>query len=371
MNPTTDERIVKVKVQPRSYPVVIRPGGLDTLGTLLAEHVTAHRAFVITDSNVGPLYADKALTSIREAGFEPSLYTVEAGEGAKSLEVAAQIYDALAAAKIDRACPAVSLGGGVVGDLTGFIASTWMRGVPFVQCSTTVEANVDASVGGKTAVNHSAGKNLIGAFYQPRFVLIDPNVLVTLSARDFRAGLAESVKHAVIRDADFFDWHETYAESMRACQLDHLPELFERNVQIKAKIVAEDEREVTGIRALLNFGHTIGHAIESAMARRGDAWRHGEAVATGMVAAAEMSVTAGRLDRSAAERIVAVLEKMGLPTQAPLADARAEIHTLMQTDKKVSAGQLRFVLCDGLGKAGLYGQIKPAWIETALDRVLN
>ncbi|NLX22161.1 MAG: 3-dehydroquinate synthase [Phycisphaerae bacterium] len=366
-----DERVVWVEVQPRPYPVIIRPGGLDSLGALLAEHVKAHRAMIITDSNVGPLYADRAVASLKAAGFEPSVFTVEAGEGSKSLATASRLYDALAAAKIDRACPAVSLGGGVVGDLTGFVAATWLRGIPFAQCSTTVEANVDASVGGKTAVNHASGKNMVGAFYQPRFVLMDPEVLSTLSRRDFVAGLAESIKHAVIRDAAFFDWHERHAEAIQAGQIERLPELLERNVRIKADIVSQDEREVTGVRALLNFGHTIGHAIESAMARRGQAWRHGEAVATGMIAAAEMSVASGRLDRASAQRIAAVVERTGLPVDAPLADAREELMTLMHADKKVAAGQLRFVLADEIGRAGLYGGIELAWVEAGLDRVLR
>lgn len=365
-----DERIVWVQVEPRPYPVIIRPTGLDGLGPLLAEHVRANRAFVITDSNVGPLYARRAEASLRTAGFEPITRVLQAGEESKSLANVAAMYDALAAAKMDRACPLVSLGGGVVGDLTGFVASTWLRGVPFVQCSTTVEANVDASVGGKTAVNHASGKNMIGAFYQPHFVLIDPQVLSTLSARDFRAGLAESIKHAIIRDAEFFTWHEDHADGLRDGRGADLVELFARNVRIKAEIVAQDEREVSGVRALLNFGHTFGHAVETAMARRGQPWRHGEAVAAGMVAAAHMSVAAGLLQASEAERIAAVVERFGLPTQASLADARDELMTLMRADKKVAAGKLRFVLAEGIGHGVLCDKIELAWIEAGLERIL-
>jgi len=370
MSQSTQRRIVEVAVQPRPYPVIIQPGGLAQLGAILAEHVKARRVFVVTDSNVGPLYGPAAEQSLREAGFEPIFFTIEAGEGSKTLATASRIYDALAEARIDRACPAVSLGGGVVGDLTGFVAATWLRGIPFAQCSTTVEANVDASVGGKTAVNHTSGKNMIGAFYQPRFVLIDPNVLTTLSERDYRAGLAESIKHAVIRDADFFAWHEQHADAIRTCRLEHLPELFERNVRIKADIVAQDEREVTGLRALLNFGHTVGHAVETAMARRGTPWRHGEAVAVGMVAACEISVAAGQLDRASAERVVEVITRMGLPTEAPLAGAENELMNLMRSDKKVAAGTLRFVLADRIGQARLYADIRPEWIDAGLRRIL-
>ena len=371
MDAASDQRIVNVALENRSYPVIIRPGALADLGRILAAHVPARRALIITDSNVGPLYGQAAENALREADFEPTVYTIPAGEDSKTLATAGRIYDALADAKIDRACPAVALGGGVVGDLTGFVAATWLRGIPFVQCSTTVEANVDASVGGKTAVNHASGKNMIGAFYQPRFVLIDPNVLSTLSERDYRAGLAESIKHAVIRDADFFDWHERHADALRTCDASELGELFERNVRIKAEIVAQDEREVTGLRALLNFGHTVGHAIETAMARRDNPWRHGEAVAAGMVAACEISVTAGRLDRASAERIVTLIERFGLPTTAPLAGAEKELMALMQADKKVAAGTLRFVVADRIGKAELTDDVRQEWIDASLERVLR
>ncbi|HOA75054.1 MAG TPA: 3-dehydroquinate synthase [Phycisphaerae bacterium] len=364
------ERIVQVDVQPNPYPVVIGPGVLAQVGPRLAERVKGRRALAITDSNVGPLYGQTVLDSLRSAGFEATLLTLPAGEGTKSLESLARVYDACAEAKIDRTSPLVSIGGGVIGDLTGFAAATWVRGVPFAQCSTTVEADVDASVGGKTAVNHASGKNMIGAFYQPQFVLIDINTLETLSARDYIAGLAESVKHAIIRDADFFAFHESNLDAIRSRDPALLPALLERNVQIKADVVARDERETTGLRALLNFGHTIGHAVESLMARMDLPWRHGEAVAVGMAAAAEMSVAAGRLDRADAERIIALLERIDLPVCAPLAEARADIHKLMQLDKKVAAGKLRFVLADRIGQATLYDDIQPAWIDAGLDRVL-
>ncbi len=364
-------RIVRVETPPKPYPVLIGPGLLEELGPRLREEVRAPRTLVVTDANVGPLYGERALASLGAAGFDCSMVTLPAGDATKSLDSAARLYDALAEARIDRASPVVSLGGGVVGDLAGFVAATWLRGVPFVQCSTTVEADVDAAVGGKTAVNHASGKNMIGAFYQPRFVLIDTDTLSTLSARDYLAGLAESIKHAVIRDAAFFEWHEARIADLRARRLDCMPELIERNVRIKAEIVAMDERETTGLRALLNFGHTVGHAIESAMARGGDPWRHGEAVAAGMVAACEISVAAGRLSRVEAERIAALVEAAGLPVTAPLSHARSRILALMNADKKVAAGRLRFVLADRIGQATLCGEVRPEWIEAGLDRVLR
>ncbi len=364
------ERVVQVKVEPR-YPVFIAAGLLGELGPRLAERVKSRRAMLVTDENVGPLYARTAMESLRKAGFDSSTFVVPAGDATKSLEWVSRIYDALADARIDRTSPVVALGGGVVGDLTGFVAATWLRGVPFVQCATTIEADVDASVGGKTAVNHASGKNMIGAFYQPLFVFIDTATLRTLSERDFKAGLAESIKHAVIRDAEFFAWHEQNAANVLAYDTDALGALVEHNVRIKADIVSQDERETTGLRALLNFGHTVGHAIESLMARQGDPWRHGEAVAVGMVAAAEMSTVAGRLDRASAERIISLIARMGLPVTASLAGQRDKVVSLMQSDKKVAAGNLRFVLADRIGWATLYDDIRPEWIEAGLNRVLR
>ncbi len=370
MSSASAERVVQVNVEP-CYPVFIGAGLLGGLGARLAERVKSRRAMVITDENVGPLYGKTAMDSLRAAGFDAATFVVPAGDSTKSLEWVSRIYDALADARIDRTSPLIALGGGVVGDLTGFVAATWVRGVPFAQCATTIEADVDASVGGKTAVNHASGKNMIGAFYQPLFVLIDTATLRTLSDRDFRAGLAESIKHAVIRDADFFAWHEKNADHVLACDTDALGALVEHNVRIKADVVSQDERETSGLRALLNFGHTVGHAIESLMARQGDPWRHGEAVAAGMVAAVEMSVAAGRLDRAAAERIAAIVDRMKLPVTAPLAGQRDRIISLMQSDKKVAAGKLRFVLADRIGRATLYDDIRPEWIEAGLDRVLT
>lgn len=372
MNPSpSSSRHVQVDVAPRAYPVIIAPAALADLGRRLREQVSSNRAVIVTDEHVGPLYADRATASLEQAGFTTARVTVTPGDATKSLEWAGRLYDALAEARIDRTSPVIALGGGMVGDLAGFAAATWMRGVPFVQCPTTLEADVDASVGGKTAVNHRSGKNMIGAFYQPLFVLIDTDTLATLSERDFRAGLAESIKHAVIRDAAFFEWHERSADTILSLDRETLGELIQHNVRIKAEIVALDERETSGVRALLNFGHTLGHAVEAAMMRQDDPWRHGEAVAVGMVAATEMSAAAGRLARADAERIVALIERVGLPTSAPLAGRRAELVDLMAADKKAAAGRLRFVLADAIGRATLYDDIHPDWINAALDRTLR
>lgn len=365
------QREVTVDTQPRPYPVIIQPGALDHLGTRLAAVTRVGKVAVITDANVGPLYSPRALHSLSEAGFDQIEVVIPPGEPSKSLEMLGSVFDILAEAHIDRTSTLVALGGGVIGDLAGLAAATWLRGVSFVQCPTTLEADVDASVGGKTAVNHPSGKNLIGAFHQPLFVLIDTDTLATLSDRDYRAALAESIKHAVIRDAALFEWHEAQAEGILAREADLLGELIERNVRIKADIVARDERETSGLRALLNFGHTVGHAIESAMARHAEPWRHGECVAVGMVAAVEMSVAARRLDPGPAERIVRLIERFGLPVRAPLAGCRDELKTLMNVDKKVAGGRLRFVLSDGIGRAELRADIEPAWIDAGLDRCLT
>ncbi len=364
------ERVVEVNVQPRPYPVVISAGVLATLGPRLAERVKGRRSLVVTDNTVGPLHAGPAVMSLTEAGFKFQLVSVPAGEESKSLESVAHLYECMAEFRMDRTCPVVALGGGVIGDLAGFAAATWMRGVPFVQCPTTIVSDVDASVGGKTGVNHRSGKNMVGSFYQPLFVLIDTAAIKTLGERDFRAGISESIKHAIIRDADFFTWHEQNVDHILAYDTEALGALIERNVRIKAEIVAQDERETSGLRALLNFGHTVGHAIETLMTRGDEPWRHGECVAVGMVAAAEMSVVSGRLERASAERIVQLIGHAGQPVTAPLASRRAEIDSLMHSDKKVAAGRIRFVLVDRIGWASLYDDIKPEWIAAGLDRIL-
>lgn len=371
MSNTNKERIVPVEIQPHPYQVIIGGGILDTLGGRLAEVVKAKRVAVITDDTVGPLYAKQAMSSLRDADFEPTLLTVPSGETSKSLQMVRCLYDDLAEARIDRSSSIVALGGGVIGDLAGFAAATWLRGVPYVQCPTTLVSAVDSSVGGKTGVNHASGKNMIGSFYQPQLVLIDTATLKTLSERDFWAGLAESIKHGIIRDADFFAWHEQNVDNILGYDLEALNTLSEHNVRIKADIVAQDERELTGLRALLNFGHTIGHAIESSMARAGDPWRHGECVAVGMVAACEMSVVAGKLDGKSAERVTALLKRAKLPTSAPMVSTRSELMELMRSDKKVADGKIRFVLIDAVGNAHLYEDIQPSWIEAGLDRVIK
>jgi 3-dehydroquinate synthase len=358
---STGIRTVAVALGERSYEVRIGPGLLMSVGALLRELCSAPTAAIVTDTNVGPLYAEQLLTSLRESGFETRAITVPAGDASKSLAQAAAIYDELAAGRIERRSPVVALGGGMVGDLTGFVAATWLRGVPFVQCPTTIEADVDASVGGKTAVNHSSGKNMIGAFYQPRAVIMDTETLRTLDARDFRAGLAESIKHGAIRDAAFLAWQEQHIEQIFAHDSGVLAQLLERNVQIKADVVAADEREA-GLRAILNFGHTIGHAIETVSEFEIE---HGQAVAVGMMAAAGISNRMGIFDTGGLERLKRVIEDAGLPTGMPTLDTEKVIQAI-KYDKKIAAGKVRFVLPRVIGDVLVTDEVSLSLVREVL-----
>jgi 3-dehydroquinate synthase len=314
---------------------------------------------------VAELYGQAASDSLARAGFEPTLLTVEPGEESKSLRVLGGLYDRLAELRMERKCLIVALGGGMVGDLAGFAAATWLRGVPFVQVPTTLLAAIDASVGGKTAVNHPAGKNLVGAFYQPRAVVIDVACLRTLDPRDVRSGLAESVKHGVIRDADFFVWQQQRAKVLLGHDQDVLAELVVRNCQIKADVVKLDERE-SGLRQVLNFGHTIGHAIESECAYQ---LRHGESVGLGMLAANHIAVGRDMLDADAARQVADVLACLGLPVRLPRHIPLDALLPWMQRDKKVSGGRVRFVLPDRIGHVTVADDVSEAELAEAIDSV--
>jgi 3-dehydroquinate synthase len=367
MRKRTIMREVRVELGERGYRVRIGAGVLRELGAAMRTGCGGDRAVIITDSNVGPLYGQAAQSNLREAGYACEVITVPAGEASKSLQQAERIYDRLGDLKMERTSPLVALGGGVVGDLTGFVAATWLRGVPFVQASTTVEAAVDASVGGKTAVNHRSGKNMIGAFYQPRMVLIDPATFQTLDPRDVRAGLAESIKHGIIRDEEFFDAHADRADEILSLQPEVLTDLLERNVQIKAAVVAEDEREISGIRAHLNFGHTAGHAIESEL---GYALRHGECVGLGMIVAAEIARLMGMIAEETVNRIVGLLARFKLPTTLMTSVDPERLWELMQHDKKVAGGKIRWVLTRRIGRVEIRDDVGREAVLAAL-RILK
>ena len=356
-------RTVKVDLANRSYAIRIGRGLLPLLGKQCAALKLGRRCAVISDVNVAPRYARTALKSLRSAGFDPVLLTVPAGETAKSLRTVQSCYDQLAEHRLERKSFVVALGGGVVGDLAGFVAATYLRGIPFVQVPTTLLAQVDSSVGGKVGVNLKAGKNLVGAFHQPKLVLCDLDALNTLPMRQYRAGLAEVIKYGIIYDAQFFAVLENGMGKLLKRDSDLLARVVARCCEIKAEVVSQDETE-TGLRAILNFGHTIGHALE-AISHYGE-FLHGEAISIGQVAAARLSAQVLGLPREAAERIGRCLEAAGLPTELSLKPAaQRRAIAAMQLDKKVSGGEIKFVLARKIGQVE-FGQKVPSAILTDL-----
>ena len=348
-----------VNLADRSYPILIGDNLLRD-GALLAKHIAARDLLLVTNTTVGPLYSRRIAESL------PDRRIVEVvlpdGESFKTLATVTRVLDVLVANRFNRDCCVLALGGGVVGDMAGFAAACYQRGVEFVQLPTTLLAQVDSSVGGKTGVNHPGGKNLIGAFHQPRVVIADTATLVTLPDRELRAGLAEVIKAAVIADADFFAWLERSIDSLLAREPLALSEAIRRSCQIKADIVARDERE-SGERALLNFGHTFGHALETATSYK--EWLHGEAVGVGMAMAATMSAEMGLIDPQIRQRVRALVDRTGLPVHAAGVDA-AQLRRAMSIDKKVQFGRVRLILLKRIGEAFITGD----YPEIALDAAL-
>ena len=339
---------VAVDLGSRSYSVHFGP--LET-SKLISSLELGKKSVVITDENVGPLYAERVLESLRSANIDVSQITIAAGEKSKSLAAAENILEAMAQAGLDRSSSVIALGGGVIGDLAGFVASVYFRGIPYVHIPTTVLAQVDSSIGGKTGVNLASGKNLVGSFHQPRAVLVDVSTLETLPEREFNEGCAEIIKHAIIRDADLFERLKTFDRT----NIVELTAIIQRNIEIKADIVSKDETETLGLRALLNFGHTIGHGIENAAGY--GAMLHGEAISLGMLAAARLSLASARLPQKDLAAIEAMLVQFGLPTKLPKTISTESILTAMGKDKKFSGGAIRFVLTSGIGDAFLSSHI--------------
>lgn len=347
---------VTVSLKERSYPIVIEPGVLSKVGSLIREQIKPQNALVVSNPNIASHYADTLLKSLKDADIPSSLFLVPAGDRAKSLHSASRIIDHAIAHNLERSSVIIALGGGVVGDLSGFVASIYLRGVSFVQVPTSLLADVDASVGGKTAVNHPAGKNLIGTFYQPKLVAIDPSVLKTLPLRELRAGLAEMIKHGVILDASYFDLlHQQMSLILKRDQ-DALTSAILGSCKIKAAIVAADEKEA-GPRAFLNYGHTFGHALEAVTHYR--RYKHGEAVSLGMEMAAALSQSLGILSASDALRQRDLLSAAGLPVQlnGKIEYTADDLLAAMAHDKKVSHGHVRFVLAEKIGKGCIKGDI--------------
>lgn len=349
---------VTVALGERSYPIHIGQGILDDIGALLSKLPLSKKAVVVTQPPIRATYGERVIRSLRTHGFEAEGLEVLDAEEAKSLAWLEKVYDRLIDLRLDRRSPVIALGGGVVGDLAGFAAATYMRGIPFVQIPTTLLAQVDSSIGGKTAVNHPRGKNLIGAFYQPRLVLIDVDTLRTLPPRELRSGLAEVVKYGVISAPALFEQLEARATDVLQGNPTLLIQVIRDCCQLKADVVSSDEQE-GGLRAILNFGHTFGHAIEAATGFT--TYTHGEAVAIGMIWATELSRRLGLCEASLGQRLQALLQALGLPTalQEPLPGIR---DTLVM-DKKAVGGRLQFILVEGLGKVSLRGDVPTEVVE--------
>jgi 3-dehydroquinate synthase len=355
---------VHVNLGPRSYEIAIGSGNLREAAKLCdAEQDDAHTV-IITDTNVAEHYLDPVVEALEELGCEVAVLEVEPGEPSKSPDVAAELWEELLDQGADRKTVVVALGGGVVGDLAGFVAATFSRGLRFVQIPTTLLAQVDSSVGGKVGVNLPGGKNMVGAFWQPRGVLIDVAVLATLPEREYRAGLAEVVKYGVIQDADFFAYLEANIKPVNNRDAAVLAHIVERCCRLKADVVEQDEREETGLRSILNYGHTFCHAFEAATGY--ETLLHGEGVAIGMMCAARLAERLGRVDAAFVERQRKLLDAFGLPLDIPDVD-HDELVELMYRDKKAERGKLRFVLPTRLGHVELVGDVTNEEVFAAMD----
>ena len=340
----------------RSYDVIVGFKLLETVGSTIAKLLSGPRCAIISDTNVGPLFADRVKQSLASSGFQPVLFIIPAGEESKTLEQAGQICERMIAPGLGRNSFVVGLGGGVVGDLSGFVAAIFERGIPHLQVPTTLLAMVDSSIGGKTGVNASAGKNLIGAFHQPMLVIDDVDVLRTLPSQELSQGFAEVIKHAIIADAEMFE-KVTHLSKLRTNEdaSRNLAPLIRRNIEIKSKIVTGDELDREGRRALLNFGHTVGHAIERA-ANYSD-FLHGEAISLGIVAACAVSTKKAGLPRDQRDAIVDLLRAFELPTRLPENFPRQKILDALCFDKKFDGGKIRFVVTSAIGSAYLSSDV--------------
>jgi len=355
---------IRVELEERSYEVSVGSGLLATVGAIARSlpSTRGRKAALVTDSNVGPLHSAAVTGSLQAAGYEVHAIVVPAGEASKSMDQVTAVCRELHRAGLDRGSFVVALGGGVIGDLAGFCAAIFNRGIPFIQIPTTIVSLVDSSVGGKTGVNLPEGKNLLGSFHQPAAVLGDIDTLRTLPGREYREGFAEIIKHAAIRDRAMFDQIAPFRDSATG-----IAPLIARNVAIKAAVVEEDERETTGTRALLNFGHTIGHGIESAAA---GAFLHGEAISLGIIAALALSVTKGGLPQEDADRVVDLLAHFGLPL---VLDSRIPAETILERlgrDKKFVDGSIRFVLLRSLGEAFVSSEVTREDIAREVNRLI-
>lgn len=358
--------IVKVDLGDRSYPIYIGPGLLHQ-PHLLQRHVHGKRVLVVTNTTIAPIYLDKVISALTSGNPNVSVETVilPDGEKYKDMDTLMKVFDKAIESRLDRRCTFVALGGGVIGDMCGFAAASFLRGVNFIQIPTTVMAQVDSSVGGKTGINHRPGKNLIGAFYQPQCVLVDTDTLNTLPDRELASGFAEVIKYGLIRDAEFFEWQEKNMPALMARDPSALAYAIKQSCENKAEVVSLDEKE-SGIRATLNLGHTFGHAIEIGYGY--GQWLHGEAVAAGMVMAVDMSYRLGWIDESLVKRVHSILKQAKLPTAPPETITVEMFKSVMAVDKKVADGLLRLILLKGpLGNCVFTGD----YDRKALDETLG
>jgi 3-dehydroquinate synthase len=353
---------LRVALGDRAYPIHVGPGLLDS-AELFAPHLGATAA-VVTNERVAPFYLERLVGTLARAGARVVPIIVPDGEQHKDWRTLDQVLDALLAARCDRSVTVVALGGGVIGDLAGFAAAVYQRGVPFLQVPTTLLAQVDSSVGGKTAINHLRGKNMVGAFHQPRAVIADVDTLSTLPERELRAGLAEVIKHGLVLDAPFVAWLEQDMGKLLARDAGALSRAVLRSCELKAQVVAADERE-QGLRAILNFGHTFAHAIEAGMGY--GSWVHGEAVGAGMVMATELSLRAGLIGADDARRPRALVAAAGLPVVGPAELSAERYLELMSVDKKAAGGRIRFILLEAIGRARIRDDIPPELVRSVID----
>ncbi len=358
---------VTVSLGERTYNVLVGENLVARAGEFISETVKPASVLLVSDRQVADIYLGPALKSLRGAGLHVSQAIVPPGENSKSIDHVMLLYEACFGARLERASCVVALGGGVVGDLVGFCAATYLRGLPFVQIPTTLLAQVDSSVGGKTGINLPGGKNLVGSFHQPRLVLADVATLHTLEAREFATGMAEIIKHAVIRDGAMFDWLHEHAEEIDRRDNSTMAQLVARNVAIKAEVVAADEHE-GGLRAILNYGHTVGHAIERVAAY--GTYTHGEAVALGMVAEAEIAGIRGEIALADLQQQRRLLQRFDLPTHLRRALSADDLMAAMAHDKKVVAGRLRFVLPEAIGRVHIVNDVTADELRQAL-RILE
>lgn len=367
-------RTMEVELRERSYPIYVGSGILQEVGRLCAERRSGDRAAVISSASVAALYLRPVVDSLKRSGYRPIEIVVPDGEGQKTLQVAEGIYGRMIEAGLGRDCVVAALGGGVIGDLAGFVAATYMRGVDLVHIPTTILAQVDSSIGGKVAVDHRQGKNLVGSFHQPLFVLSDTDTLRTLPEVEIQAGMAEVAKHGMALDQELFDLLETRLEEFLRISTANqglLNDLIERNCRIKVSVVSRDERDHAGLRDILNYGHTVGHALEAATSY--EVYRHGEAVLLGMVGAARISRLSGALSTEDEVRQNALLARIEVPRMADITDGA--LVDRMRVDKKVRSGKIRFVLADRIGSAHISERVTEedilealAWMREWADR---